>query len=179
MTRIHLPPMNDPSSYPCPIPLSLPDAVTLFAGGAAFAPLRGAYLCFVMIPVEERIGEWRFAGTADSPAAAIATFDAFLKAISLGQGGEDFSARSLLESGVMDLDFKSSWSYSGLPLDEIGEHQVILLAEGGAPYDDAGLAILEVPSLAGSPFASRAPQTERPRTWDQDASPDQEEEDDE
>jgi hypothetical protein len=103
--------------------------------------------------------------------------NAFLKTMGFGER-EDFSAAlSLLTCGVMDLDFNGSWSYSGLPLKEVGAHQVILLAEGGAPYDDAGLAILEVPSLEGSPFAARPPETERPQAWDQDAPLDEEEDD--
>jgi hypothetical protein len=62
-----------------------------------------------------------------------------------------------------------------LPLREIGAHRVILFGEGQAPYDDLGFCVFEIDSLAGSPFAKRAPETARPDTWSE--SGDGEEED--
>lgn len=42
-------------------------------------------------------------------------------------------------------------------------HRVLLLAEGDAPYDDVGIAILEVDDYGA--FADMERQCERPEDW--------------
>lgn len=135
-------------------------------GDVAFAGMRGAYLCFVMIPVEERIGEWRYAGAAESQAGVLAALQSFQQALFGDWLPAGFSFADWVEN--MDMDLAGAWSYRYLPLEDPDqrEHQVILFAEGGAPYDDAGLAILEIPSMAASPFAGRSPEIKRPGAWD-------------
>jgi hypothetical protein len=63
-------------------------------------------------------------------------------------------------------DLASSYSYDNLLSKKIGSHAVVLLAEGGAPYDDVGLCIVDIPSLKRSRFAARSPDTRRPAGWD-------------
>lgn len=151
-------------TLPLRLPLSRP-LVDRLVADAELAAESGAFLCFVMIPVEERLGEWRFAGTATRLGDAVARLRAFMRAIGLPTDTGD-PLREWL--GALDLATApdEAWSYDNLPLREIGEHRVILLAEGGAPYDDAALCILDVFTLAGSAFAGRSPETERPAAWD-------------
>ena len=131
-----------------------------------------------MIPVEPRIGEWRFAGVADSAAKIYEVLMAFQHALAADEDKDAASGPDWLEAvGEMDMDLEGAWSFDDLPLEEVGAHRVLLFAEGGAPYDDCGLAILEVPSLDGSPFATRAPESQRPAEWDGgDAGNDEDEE---
>jgi hypothetical protein len=39
------------------------------------------------------------------------------------------------------------------------------LCEGQAPYDDVGLCVIEIASLATSEWAGRAPETDVPDSW--------------
>jgi hypothetical protein len=168
------------ASYPYPTPLAHDAAEELCAGAEAFAAIRGAFLCFVMIPREERMGEWRFAGRAESPAEAAEVLDSYIRVMGLDPEGSASPALVWLNAGAMQVstDVGEAWSYRNLPLARIGKHEVVLLAEGQAPYDDCGLCILEVPSLDGSPFASLAPEIRRPRSWDDDYAGAGEDEDD-
>ncbi|MDC3955070.1 hypothetical protein [Polyangium jinanense] len=155
------------STIPHPLPLSLEAAQALFTGDASFADVRGVLLCFVMIPVEERIGEWRFAGVASRAVEIVQVLDHFIHAMSMSPGIKDPALDMLSSSAMMIWDgVVDTWSYGHLPLEEIGKHEVVLLAEGGAPYDDFGLCIVEIPSLEGSPFENRAPETTRPEAWE-------------
>ena len=58
--------MIDESLYPAPIPFSRELAIELVAQLDKLDATQGAFLTFVMIPVKERIGEWRFAGASRS-----------------------------------------------------------------------------------------------------------------
>ncbi|MDI1477539.1 hypothetical protein [Polyangium sp. y55x31] len=166
-------------SFPHPLPLSLEAARALFTGDASFADVRGVLLCFVMIPVEERIGAWRFAGVARRAPEIVQVLDGFIRAMSMNPGIQDPALDMLNSSAMMIWDgADDTWSYGDLPLEEIGKHAVVLLAEGGAPYDDVGLCIVEIPSLEGSPFEHRAPETTRPEAWDAAMKAMEEDEDD-
>ncbi|MEZ4452129.1 MAG: hypothetical protein R3B09_21875 [Nannocystaceae bacterium] len=158
-----------------PPPLGREEALALFAGEDPAADRAGVFLSFVMIPVEERIGEWRFAGAAASAGAAAATIDRFLRAMGLHEPGSTTPALDLLRSGVLERPDppEDGYAYVGLPLAEIGDHRVLVYGEGGAPYDDIGLAILEVPAIEGRgdhPFVGRAAETERPDAWPDDGA---------
>lgn len=154
-------------THPHSIPLSSGAAQELCAGAETFAGVRGAFLCFVMIPVEERIGEWRFAGTGDTLGAAVGAIDAFMREMRLApEGGASPALHALSVGGTpVFTDVNESWSYYDLPHGEIGGHTVVLFAEGQAPYDDFGFCILELQSLVDSPYLTRAPETDRPDSW--------------
>ncbi len=158
-------------------PLSRSEALSLAAAltDQAAAPQEGdsqggaarALLAFVMIPAEERIGEWRFAGTATSLLPALHRIVHFAVEIGMTQRSPDGLLQDWLEQEALEVwtDLSKAWSYESLPLGEIGNHQVLLFAEGQAPYDDFGFCVLELPTLTGSPFQDRAPETARPEGW--------------
>lgn len=126
-----------------------------------------AFLSFLMIPVEERIGEWRFAGTADSLGEAFSRLVRLALKIGMTEKSADSILREWLEQEALEVwtDVSKAWSYDALPLSEIGAHDVVLFAEGQAPYDDFGLAVLEIATLQGSPFKDRAPEDSPPPEW--------------
>jgi len=126
-----------------------------------------AFLSFLMIPVEERIGEWRFAGTAGSLRQAFTQLVGLALKIGMTEKPADTVLQGWLEQEALEVwtDVSRAWSYDALPLQEIGAHDVVLFAEGQAPYDDFGLAVLEVATLRGSPFEGREPQDSPPSAW--------------
>ncbi|MFZ5786681.1 MAG: hypothetical protein ACOY3Y_09595 [Acidobacteriota bacterium] len=125
---------------------------------------RGAFVCFAMIPVEERIGEWRFAGAAASVGEAFAVLAQFHQALGWKPRRAKSVAEELLAEPALEvwLDAQRAWSAAELPLEG---NELVLLAEGQAPFDDVGLCIVKVSSLEASGFAGRAPETELPETW--------------
>lgn len=148
-------------------PLSRSAALDLVASLDRCDDVKGAFLTFVMIPVEERIGEWRFAGASASLGQALRRIGDF--AVEVGDTRKDgeTTLREWLEPGALEIwtDMSKAWSYEDLPLAEIGKHRVVLFGEGQAPYDDVGFCVLKIRSLKGSPFETRAPETARPATW--------------
>lgn len=126
-----------------------------------------AFLTFVMIPVEERIGEWRFAGTADTLGEAFGRLVRFALKIGMSDKSADSILQEWLEQEALEVwtDISKAWSYDALPLSDIGAHDVVLFAEGQAPYDDFGLAVLAVATLQGSPFQGREPEDSPPPEW--------------
>src|SRR5262249_40182179 len=126
-----------------------------------------ALLTFVMIAVEERIGEWRFAGAAGSLGQALSRIVDFAVEIGMTQHPPEVVLRDWLEQEALEVwtDISKAWSYESLPLGEVGDHHVVLFAEGQAPYDDFGFCVLEIATLEGSPFKDRAPDTSRPDEW--------------
>ncbi len=165
------------SSIRSSAPLSRSEALSLAAAltDKPAAPQEGdspgggarALLAFMMIPAEERIGEWRFAGTAGSLLQALHRIVDFAVEIGMTQRSPDGLLQDWLEQEALEVwtDLSKAWSYESLPLEEIGNHQVLLFAEGQAPYDDFGFCVLELPTLTGSPFKDRAPETARPEGW--------------
>lgn len=159
--------MTPASQYPAPLPLSREHALEIVSDLDGRAAIPGAFLTFVMIPVEARIGEWRFAGASGSLAEALRRVGEFM----LTMGTDEPVARSALAAWLQEdaltawTKLRDAWSYKDLPLDEIGEHRVVLFLEGQAPYDDCGACVLELDDLG--PWAERAPQTEWPETWDE------------
>jgi hypothetical protein len=160
--------MRDELLYPCPLPLSRAHAIELVARADELHTLRATFLTFVMIPIEERIGEWRFAGAAASLAGAFERLGTFGVDLRWTSEEDDWQKllMSWLEVGALDIEqpLEEAWSYRNLPLRDLA-HRVVLFAEGGAPYDDFGLCIVEVATLAGTPFENKAPETERPSSW--------------
>ncbi len=155
------------AAYPHPLPLSRAHALDLVAR-AAELELRSTFACFVMIAIEERIGEWRYAGHADSFAGVVACIDAFADA--LGFPASEQSGPRLaewLEIDALQIGDETTewWSLDDLELEELGEHRLVLFGEGGAPYDDFGVCVIELGSVEGTRLAGLAPQTERPDTW--------------
>lgn len=123
----------------------------------------GRYLVFVMIPVEERIGEWRFAGRGDDLVAAFEAMRQFCA--ELGMTGAADVSMFVTELRAMEAlafevsgSFAERWDGAALP-----PHRVVLLAEGDAPQDDVGFAVLEADHFGA--FAAFEPETARPDSW--------------
>jgi hypothetical protein len=128
--------------------------------------LEGCFLCFLMIPVIERSGQWRFAGAARNLAEAFERIEALLRKLA-GEVDEPPSLRALAESSVLDwpTSLEESWSACDIQARGLGAVTFEVLAEGGAPYDDGGFAILAVETLEGHPYASRGVESRRPEAW--------------
>jgi len=157
------------------LPLSREAAMDLVLGSDAFADVRGVFLCFVMIPVIERIGEWRFAGVARSGKEIGPLLDGYIHVMGMSVA-EEKPAHHWLTSGMhVYSNMRDSWSFKGLP--EVGDHRVIFMAEQGAPYDDTAMCVVEIPSLEGTPFEHMAPETEPPDTSEYEYEDEDEDED--
>jgi hypothetical protein len=114
-----------------------------------------------MIPLEERIGDWRFAGASGALGGAVRLVEDFAGAMKLGNPDTGF-LRGLLEP----MTWVNEWNYpQQTPIDGVGEHRLVLCVQGDAPYDDVGACIVEVPSLVGSPFERRSPEAVFPEEW--------------
>lgn len=125
----------------------------------------GDFLCFAMIPIEERIGEWRFAGVAHSVGQALIVLEDFHRALGWAprtKGGSTVAELLSEEALAVLPDARKAWSTAELPLTG---NRLVLLGEGQAPYDDVGLCIIELASLATSEWAGRAPDTRVPESW--------------
>lgn len=155
--------MTDPAAYPKPIPFSQADALAFVANPTPDVP--GAFLAFVMLAVEPRIGEWRFAGAARSLAAAFGCITEFYHSFVTEPGEEPVNIAEGIGAEVLEVwpQLADGWSggpdFGGLP------HRVIFFGEGGAPYDDIGFCVVELEPEDAEPFFDRAPETHRPPEW--------------
>lgn len=154
----------DGLAYPFPLPMTREVLVRALADLGALRALRAPYLCFFFLPVEERIGEWRFAGTATDAGTAFERLGAYASTMGLGPRvdmleGEVLEVGSPETAGLRSpgATFQDEWP------EPLPPYRVIVYAVGGAPYDDFGIAILEANSLG--PFEGRAPDTRRPDEW--------------
>src|SRR5690349_20021749 len=114
---------NVSSSIRQSVPLSRVEALSLAAalGVHPADPPEGdpgegaarALLTFVMIPVEERIGEWRFAGAVGSLGQALFRIVDFAVEIGVTQQPRDSVLRDLLEQEALEVwtDISQAWSY--------------------------------------------------------------------
>lgn len=160
-------------------PLTQARFLALLEDRDAAEAMAGEYLCFLMIGVVERFGQWRFAGTATTLAGAIARLEALTDALYeqvVEGGGADeetpeggwfaqMAASEALEF-CQSAAMRGSWSSGAFDDRGLGEVRAAVLAEGGAPYDDHGFAILEVVGgLAGHPYEHRPAESVAPRAW--------------
>lgn len=156
--------MIEDDAYPKAIPLSREDAVELVSHPAEYPSVAGAFLSFVMVPLEERIGEWRYAGSSDSLSEALHRIGAFAVEMGLSKTSPAETLLGWLRTEALEVwdDATQAWSFEDLPLSEIGPHRVVLLGEGQPPHDDLGFCVFEIESLEDSPFKGRVPETDRP-----------------
>ena len=144
--------------YPDALPLSRSALRSLGSQPEVTAELRKNFVALVMLPVEERVGRWCFAGKGKSFAEALAALETFAEAWKLRRRGTLLADLLANEQGI---DFvahpRSAWSYAALPLASIGPHTLVFLAEGGAPYDDFAVCVLDVPSFRGAAITRRKP----------------------
>jgi hypothetical protein len=151
------------SAFPGPLPMQREAALKVLDRLDDFDSLRGTFLCFVMIRLEERFGEWRYAGVSESLADAVRRVEEFARTM-LGSPESGF-LRSLF-----GMTWVNEWNYpQQTPIDGVGPHRLVLCVRSDAPYDDVGACIVEIPSLVGSPFEGRLPETTFPEEWRESA----------
>lgn len=171
-------------TYPFPVPLSRESLGRALEQLDALRALRASYLTFFFLPVEERIGQWRFAGASSDLAAAIEQIGAY--GASMMRRPDESPVEqlaSMMEGEVLEIGTPETvWGYrknatfqdvldeqdedeegEPLPVEKLPPYQLILFAQGGAPYDDFGFAIVEVKTLGA--YQGRKPDTRRPSTW--------------
>ena len=158
--------MLSDSAFPGPLPLSRVAALELLDRLDDFDATGGTFLTFVMIPVEERIGEYRFAGASRSLAEAVRRIEEFGDAIALNQPESPRGLLRMLLEDNPDEGYDSEYAYPReAPIDLAEPHRLVLCVQYGAPYDDLGACVVEVPTLAGSAYDGRPPETEFPEEW--------------
>ncbi|MDJ0745840.1 MAG: hypothetical protein QNJ32_21105 [Xenococcaceae cyanobacterium MO_167.B27] len=130
------------------LPLNPSETLKLLKNSTLSDAVKGNFLCFLMIPIVERFGQWRFAGTASNLTEAFNRIGNLIILL----GGSQESQEQILEEMVLDQDLEyiqypqDSWSLGDILERNLGNVNLILLAEGQAPYDHSGFCILEVPS---------------------------------
>lgn len=148
--------------YPDALPLSRSALRSLGSQPEVTAKLRKNFVALVMLPVEERVGRWSFAGKGKTLAEALTALETFAEAWNLRRSG---TLLADLLANEQAIDFavhpRSAWSYASLPLASIGPHTLVFLAEGGAPYDDFAVCVLDVPSFRGAAITRRKPRLPR------------------
>lgn len=159
--------MFSDSAFPGALPLKREVALELLDRPDRCEAVVGTFLTFVMIPVEERFGEYRFAGASHSLAGAFHRAEEFAAAMFLVRDPQ--SSRGLVRGLLLDNAGKGrdgEYEYpQAAPLDVGTEHRLVLCVQYGAPYDDTGVCIVETPALAGTPYDSRPPETDFPPEW--------------
>ncbi len=151
------------SALPGPLPLEREGGLRLVNHLDQSEAPPGTFLTFVMIPIEDRIGEWRFAGATTSLAESVRQVGRFWAALGVSYDEGMAMLHRLLEPE----EWEEGWHFPPDPPVEVsGPHRLILCVQGEAPYDDVGVSIVEVASLAGSGYEGRAPSTERPEEWE-------------
>jgi len=149
------------SAYSSALPLSRKAAQELFARPEDLTALVAPFLTFVQIPLEERIGEWRFAGAAKTLAEAVRRIERFAVAFQISD-----TARAKFIAGLLRSCSEGKEMYPKTsPREVSGPHRVVLCVQYGAPYEGLGAAIVEVESLDGSGFDKQKPESELPKQW--------------
>lgn len=104
-----------------------------------------------MIPIIERVGEWRFAGTATNFGQALQRLGEFIAELPIREwSGPPLTA--LAEFGTVegiaysDDEVREGWSYPP-EHEDLSDHEIVVFGEGQATADDFGLCVLEVPSF--------------------------------
>jgi hypothetical protein len=116
-----------------------------------------------MIPKEERIGTWRFAGTAENLADAFERCGELFNRVWPRE--DPLSGRAILLDMLEGLEVTARpWSSNGTPAEFKlpSDAKLVVLAEGGAPHDDVATAIFEVSewgALLTRPIEDQPPPT--------------------
>jgi uncharacterized protein (TIGR02996 family) len=155
------------SAFPGPLPLSRDVALEALGRPDDFNATGGKFLSFVMVPLEERVGEYRFAGASRSLAGAFRRVEEFADAMQFATLlFPDREFNGLLRSLLGEMDLGDEYSYPReAPVRVAGPHRLILCVQSGAPYEGLGACVVEIPWLAGSPYDQRPPETDFPEEW--------------
>lgn len=149
--------------------------------------IKGNFLCFLQIGIIERFGQWRYAGKATNLDESFHKIEDLQKELVnqyniINDSAYEHSKEWLIELAegmkyltkqeIKNLGFSSKSKKKKLNEVEnisfclenrgIGPANVIVIAEGEAPYDDCGFAILEVTNLNGHPYENRPAESVAP-----------------
>jgi len=151
------------AAYPAPLPLTRKAALEFLDRFEDFGSAKATFLTFVQIPLEERVGEWRFAGAERSLAETVRRIEEFADAMNLNDPARP---GGLLRRLLEDIDDNSEYAYpKESPRNVGGPHRVVLCVQYDAPHEGLGACIVEVESLAESSFKGRAPEAGLPKQW--------------
>jgi hypothetical protein len=165
--------MAPDGAYPAPLPLSRKAALELLDRLDEFESARGTFLAFVEIPVESRIGEWRFAGASSTLAQAVRQVEEFVAV--MGMSDTKPMLQQLLEDHD-DTGSDNEYEYPRRMLWTVyGPHRLVLCVRSGAPCEGWGAGIVEVETLAGSGYEGVAPETHPPEPEDDEDDDDEDE----
>jgi len=155
------------TAYPASLPLNREAALELLDRLEEFEATAGAFLTFVQVPLEERCGEWRFAGASGSLADAIRKVEAFADAMQFATiMFQDREYNGLLWHLLEEMGSDDEYSYPRkAPVRVAGPHRLVLCVQSGAPYEGIGACVVEIPSLAGSLYNRHRPETHFPEKW--------------
>jgi hypothetical protein len=155
------------SAFPGPLPLSRDVALEALGHKGDEGATAGKFLSFVMVPVEERVGEYRFAGVSRSLAGALRRVEEFADAMQFAtMMFSDREFNGLLRWLLEEMDSDDEYGYPRkAPVRVAGPHRLILCVQYGAPYEGLGACVVEIPALAGSPYDQRRPETDFPEEW--------------
>ncbi|WP_439621996.1 hypothetical protein [Gemmata sp.] len=154
------------TAYPAPLPLGRNAALELLTRVDVFDATGGEFLTFVQIPVEERVGEWRFAGASRSLAQAVRRVEEFageLRRVAPGLPADPL--RELLDN-TAGCESDGFVYPRELPVAVGCPHRIVVCVQYGAPYEGLGAGVVEVESVAASSFAGVEPQTDPPEEWE-------------
>jgi hypothetical protein len=151
------------TAYPQDLPLTSEAALEIYRSSLDLVS-GGCFLSFVQIPLEERMGEWRFAGHSDSLQAAmrnVATYCLNMRLVDVDHDGFEELLELTASELATDQDWQSIWDAEFEAL----EYRLVIAAEGDAPLDDSGFCIVEVESLEAVGFVGRRADTSIPEEW--------------
>ena len=133
------------------------------------ASITGNFLCFQMITIKERLGEWRFAGTAKNLAEALQRLGHVLQRVTPDAQGTPLELiRAVASTRSVCFDPREREAWSKDTIDDLGPHVVVVFGEGQAPYDHAGMLVVAVPKFgawASHPIDDYPPDADG---WDDD-----------
>lgn len=160
-----------PTAYAFEIPMSRATLEKVVADIEPLRSLRSSYLTFFYLPVEERIGEWRFAGTTRNLAAAIEQIGIYENTMFARPEDRALEpVEGMLEGDVLEIGSPETvWgdnperTFQDSLVEKLPPYRLIVYALGGAPHDHLGFAIVEVRDLGR--YARRKPDTRRPEEW--------------
>lgn len=136
--------------------------------------ISGGYLSFLQIPIIERFGQVRFAGSAtnfgDALLRLVELINALHPAQSMAESLEYLKSMAADEAIVFpdeeDWDSRCTGMGDFDKYTELGEeYQDIVWAEGSAPYDDTGIYIIEIADLANHPYVNSPIENHIPQAW--------------
>jgi hypothetical protein len=150
------------SAFPGALPRSREAALDLLDRLDEFNATGGAFLTFVEIPLEERIGEYRFAGASRSLAGAVRRAEEFARVMLLTDpNNPNRLLRSLLEDNA-DSGYDSGYSYPReAPVGVDVPHRLVLCIQNGAPYEGGNRRLRAGDPPVGRPRLRRPPAGDR------------------